>query len=129
MLDKEKLNSLSASALSFVGDAVFSLFVRERLCAVYDYKSGELTKKAAFIVSACNQSAILGRIEGLLTEEELAVVRRCRNAYSKTGAKNASAAEYHRASGLEGLLGYLHLAGESERLGIVLGECVCTERV
>jgi len=67
---------------------------------------------------------ILGRIEGMLTEEESDVVRRCRNAYSKTGAKNASAAEYHRASGLEGLLGYLHLAGEHKRLQTVLEECV-----
>ena len=123
-LSEFRINHLPPSTLSFIGDAVFSLFVRTRLIHKYDYKSGELTKRAASIVSAVAQSKMLIKLEGSLNEEEADVVKRCKNAYSKTMAKNASASEYHRASGLEGLVGYLYLTGNEDRLREILEECL-----
>jgi len=119
-----KINHLSPSTLSFLGDAVFCLFVRTRLVDRYDYKSGELTKRASQIVSAVSQSRMLKKIEEVLTDEESDIVKRCKNAYSKTVAKNASIGEYHRASGLEGLIGWLYLTEQEDRLKQILDNCL-----
>ncbi|MCL2556293.1 MAG: Mini-ribonuclease 3 [Firmicutes bacterium] len=123
-LTEFKINHLPPSTLSFVGDAVFSLFVRTKLVNKYDYKSGELTKKAASLVSAVSQSKMLIRLDSILTEEEKDIVKRCKNAYSKTVAKNASISEYHRASGLEGLIGWLYLTEDEIRLKKILEFCI-----
>jgi len=123
-LTEFKINHLPPSTLSFVGDAVFCLFARTRLIAKYDYKSGELTRRASQIVSAVSQSKMLLRIEDVLSEDESGIVKRCKNAYSKTVAKNASLSEYHRASGLEGLIGYLYLIGDECRLKEILNLCM-----
>jgi len=117
---EKKVEFLSASALSFVGDAVFSLLVRQHLCLKYDYKSGELTTRSARLVCAKFQSAVLSKIEPILTEEESELVKRCRNANTKSMAKNASPADYHRASGLEGLVGFLHLNNKTDRLNQIM---------
>jgi len=123
-LSEFKINHLPPSTLSFVGDAVFCLFIRTRLAGQFDYKSGELTKRASQVVSAVSQSKMLIRIEEDLSEDEKQIVKRCKNAYTKTVAKNATISEYHRASGLEGLIGWLYLRGEEERLKEVMEECL-----
>jgi len=123
-LTEFKINHLPPSTLSFIGDAVFCLFVRTRLVGKFDYKSGELTKRASQIVSAVSQSKMLTRIDAYLSEDEREIVKRCKNAYSRTMAKNASVSEYHRASGLEGLVGWLYLTGEEERLVEVMEQCL-----
>ena len=66
-------------------------------------------------VCAAAQSEALNRIEPLLTEEEAAVVRRARNA-RQTPTKNADPAQYHRATGLEALMGWLYLRGREARM-------------
>lgn len=119
-MSAEKANQLPATALAFVGDAVFTLYVRYHLAALHDFKTGELTRRAAKTVSAVFQSKILDFIEPELTESELSIVKRCRNAHTNNSAKNASAREYHRATGLEGLLGYLYLTGSNVRLDEIL---------
>ena len=68
------------------------------------------------MVSAVSQAAFMDRIEDSLSEEEAAVYHRGRNASVHSRAKNATMAEYKKATGMEALLGYLYLSGQEERL-------------
>lgn len=110
---------LSPLALAFVGDGVYSLFVRERLLAKANRPVGDLHRLAVEAVRAEAQSAAVERLLPILTEEELAVFKRGRNAHTaRTGA------EYHRATGLESLFGYLYLDGRTDRLRELFALCM-----
>ena len=106
-------NSLS---LAYVGDAVYELLVRQYLLESGLAVNGTMHKRAKDFVSAHAQSMILETLSDALTDDEKAVVRRGRNAKSHSHPKNADLSEYHNATGFEALWGYLHLAGDSERI-------------
>lgn len=106
---------LSPLALAFVGDAVYSLLTRERLAAQGIHPS-RLHGLSVKLVSAPAQAAAAAQIVPLLSEGEAAVYKRGRNAHTSTTPKNATNQEYHAATGLEALFGYLHLKGESARI-------------
>ena len=114
--DKERVKQMNPVVLAFVGDAVYTLFVRERLALSLKYKTGELDRRTAEIVSAHGQSERLNAVLPLLTEEEEDIFKRGRNAKKPTKSKNASVAEYVRSTGFEALLGYLYLTGQTERI-------------
>ncbi len=122
IMDKAKANNINPVVLAFVGDAVYSLFVREKLTFFSDCKAGELNALATAEVRATAQSGFFKEISGLLNEEELAVFRRARNAKKTTRAKSASVAEYNISTGLEAVLGYLYLTGETDRLNFLLNK-------
>lgn len=111
-----------ALELAFVGDSVYDLTVRARLVREGGHVR-DLHRKAVGFVKAAAQSEALGRIEPMLTEEEAGVVRRARNA-RQTPTKNADAADYHRATALEALIGFLYLTGREERLKEILEICL-----
>ncbi|MFA5448903.1 MAG: ribonuclease III domain-containing protein [Clostridia bacterium] len=117
---KEELNQLGASALSFVGDSVQTLFVRTALALECPNKISALHRQAAAVINATSQSEAAKKIIPLLSEEEDAVFRRCRNSKTNTHAKNATLIDYKIASGLEGLIGYLYMLGRHERLAELL---------
>lgn len=100
--------------LAYMGDAIYDLYVRERLLKKGG-KVQQLHRQAIKQVCAHAQAEALGRIEGELTEAEAGVVRRARNA-RQTPPKNADAAEYHRATALEALIGYLYLSEQHQRM-------------
>lgn len=105
------LHTLSPLNLAFVGDAVFELLVRQRLVADANRPNAELHKLSVEQVCASAQAAALDKIWPLLTEQEQAVFRRGRNAHtSRTGG------EYHKATGLEALFGYLFFSGRADRI-------------
>lgn len=116
-VDKEQVKQMNPVVLAFVGDAAYTLFVRERLALSSRYKTGELDRRTAQIVSAHGQSTELNRILPLLTEEEEEIFRRGRNAKKPTKSKNATVGEYVRSTGFEALLGFLYLTGQTERIG------------
>lgn len=122
-VEESKVVQLSPVSLAFLGDAVFSLYVRERLIAESDCKSGELTKRSCAFVKASAQSEMLSFIEEKLTDEEKDVVRRGRNTHTSGKAKNATLSDYRRATAFEALLGHLYLCGEKERLDEIMREC------
>ena len=122
IMDKAKANNINPVVFAFVGDAVYSLFVREKLTFFSDCKAGELNALATAEVRATAQSGFFKEISGLLNEEELAVFRRARNAKKTTRAKSASVAEYNISTGLEAVLGYLYLTGETDRLNFLLNK-------
>ena len=116
VLDKNTAKSYNPIVLAFVGDAVYTLFVRQTLTLNSDAKAGDLHKKASKTVSAVAQSKLAMEIFPLFTEEERDVFLRARNAHTHSSAKNADLADYKKASGLEAVLGYLYLTGQNDRL-------------
>ena len=122
IMDCQKAKNLNPIVLAFVGDAVYSLFVRERLTFESDSKTGELNLMATAQVNAGAQSNFLKEILELLTEEELSIFKRARNAKKTTRAKHASIAEYNMATGFEAVLGYLYLIGDLDRLNFLLNK-------
>ena len=110
----------SALPLAFLGDAVFSLAVREILLARGNAPADKLHREAAKVVKAPAQARMIRALMEELTKEEEAVYRRGRNAKPMNTAKNASREEYLEATGFEALAGYLYLSGEYERLAFLI---------
>lgn len=102
--------------LAFVGDAVYTLFVRTAAATQSDGKANALNKKSASEVSAVSQAKKIDALLTILTEEELGVFKRARNAKKTTRAKHASVSQYNKSTGFEALVGYLYLTGQEERL-------------
>jgi len=121
-MNKTKALNLNPIVLAFVGDAVYSLFVRERLTFYSDFKAGELNKLATSEVKATAQSEFVKEIYPLLNQEEIAVFKRARNAKKTTKAKNATVCEYNNATGLEAVLGFLYIIGDNDRLNFLLNK-------
>ena len=111
----DSVNLLSPSVLAFVGDAVYGLLVRTRLAEV-NRSSGDLHSLSVKYVSAVAQAEAFKKIEGVLLEKELMIFRRGRNFHTGNTPKSATAGEYHAATGLECLFGYLHLSGQNDRI-------------
>ena len=113
--------NLSPLTLAFMGDTVFDMFVREQLICQANRPVNALHSSATRLVKASAQSKAMDKIMEMLTEKELTVFKRGRNAHTNHRAKNASEGDYHRATGLEALFGYLYLKGEIERLRELFG--------
>ena len=107
-------NLLSPSVLAFVGDAVYGLMVRTALAEV-NRPSGELHKLSVKLVNACAQAEAFKLIEPRLSEKELSVFKRGRNFKTGNTPKNARGGDYHTATGLEVLFGWLYLNRETDR--------------
>ena len=105
---------LNPSVLSFVGDAVYGLLVREKLAQV-SRPSGQLHSLSVKLVNAVSQAKAYEIIAEKLTEDEFAAFKRGRNFHTGNTPKNATKGEYHLATGLESLFGYLHLSGNESR--------------
>ena len=107
---------LGALTLAYIGDTVYELYNRLLTVSNGDRPVEKLHRESISRAKAVTQSKLVDVLMDELTEEEQAVYRRGRNATVHTKAKNASVQEYHRATGLEAVVGYLYLKGEKERL-------------
>lgn len=110
-------DSYSPLTLAYIGDCVYELTNRTLLVNKGNAPVNKLNKKASELAKAPTQSRMISMLveNELLTEAELAVYRRGRNAKSFSTAKNATVSDYRRATGFEALIGWLYLKGESER--------------
>lgn len=108
--------SLSGLSLAFIGDAVYELLIRNYILSKGEARVRTLHKDCVKLVNADFQADMMEIIFPLLTEEELAVFKRGRNARSAHTPKNKSEAQYHRATGFEALIGYLYLKKDYDRL-------------
>ncbi|MCL1835011.1 MAG: ribonuclease III [Oscillospiraceae bacterium] len=113
----DTLREMSTLGLAHIGDAVFELMVRTRLCLLGTSTAGKLHAQTVEFVSARAQAASAQRLIPELTAEELDVFKRGRNAHVNSIPSNATHSEYHTATGIEALFGYLYLKGETERAG------------
>lgn len=116
-LDDAVARNFNPLSLAFIGDGIYESFVRERVILSHPNKlPHELHLMAVKYVKAASQSDIVQELEGTLSEDELYIYKRGRNAKSHTVPKNAKLLDYRRASGYEALVGYLYLTGRDERL-------------
>lgn len=113
------VSSLSPLTLAFMGDTVFDLLVRSELICEANRPVKDLHSTASKRVCAKAQADGIRRISEMLTEDELAVFKRGRNAHTGGIPKHASSADYHYATGLECLFGWLWLKGENERIKVL----------
>ena len=102
--------------LAYIGDGVLELLVREKLISSGETSTGKLSSMAQKIVCAPAQSEMVEKLLPLLTEEETSVYKLGRNHKVGGKPKKATAVEYHRATGMEAVFGYLHLNGRIERI-------------
>ena len=109
------VNNLSPLTLAFVGDTVFDLFVREMLVCQANRSVNKLHKCATEYVKASAQCEIVGRLMPHLTEKEVSVFKRGRNAKTHFSPSHGELIQYRRATGFEALFGYLHMSGNKER--------------
>lgn len=107
---------LSSLTLAFVGDSVYDLLVREYLLTFGKNRVGELNKSKVAMVCCSAQTKALDKILNHLTEEEEAVFRRGRNVQVRSVPRNSTLRDYHTATGLEALFGYLYLSGNVPRV-------------
>ncbi len=110
------IKTATTDQLSFMGDAVYSLLVRERLCLIGKSRSNDLHTSSAKLVKASAQANAYLKIKDILTEKETSIYKKGRNAHNNHTPKNASEGDYHSATGIETLFGYLYLTKQNERI-------------
>lgn len=115
-LTERDIRTYSPLTLAYIGDAVYEIIVRTVLVGQGNAPVNLLHKRASNLVKAEAQKEALERIKEQLTEEELSVFRRGRNAKSYTSAKNAAIGDYRVATGFEALFGYWYLTGQTGRM-------------
>ncbi len=125
MIDKEILNDTSNNTdpklknvltLAYLGDSIFTFLVRKYLVEHCNAKPNQLNKRANSVVCAKTQSEIMQILYEELTEDEIDIVHRARNAHLNNKAKNSTLAEYSQATQFEALLGYWYLSGEVDKI-------------
>lgn len=113
--EEQDIRTYSPLTLAYIGDAVYDLIIRTVVVERANRPANELHRITVRFVSAGAQAAIVAALMELLTEEEKAIYRRGKNSKPHTTAKNATAAEYMKATGLEAVIGYLYLTDQMER--------------
>lgn len=119
----EEINMLSPLTWAYVGDCIYELYIRTDLVNKTKLKPHKLHIETIKYVKAKAQADILKRIEKNLTEKELEIVRRGRNAENHHLPKNADPADYMYSTAFEGLIGYLYLTKQDERLKEIFKMC------
>lgn len=117
---EKEIKTYSMLSLAFLGDAVQSLFVREKLIETANFKVNKLHSETTKYVKAKAQSMVLEEIFENLLNDEKQIVKTARNSKTNNIAKNSSVREYKNATAFESLLGYLSLKKDFERLNEIL---------
>lgn len=110
------IRTYSPLTLAYIGDGIFDIVIRSVVVGKGNTKASQLHKHTSSIVKAHTQAVMIEALEPHLTKEEADIYRRGRNAKSPTMAKNATMADYRKATGLEALMGYLYLSDDFERV-------------
>lgn len=120
------VNLINGIALAFEGDAVYSMYVRRHLIMTGQTKPNQLHRLATYYVSAKAQAMLVQAMldAQLLTEKEIEIYKRGRNANSQTKAKNTDVVTYKVSTGFEAIIGYLHMTEQIERLEELVAWCI-----
>lgn len=106
----------SPLTLAYIGDGIYEIVIRTVIVDEANRQVHKIHKAASDLVKAQAQAKMIFAIQDLLTEEEMTIYKRGRNAKAVTRAKNASMSDYRTATGFEALMGWLYLTGKSERM-------------
>lgn len=123
-MDVGDINSISMLGLAHIGDGVYELLTRTMLCAGGNKKVTELHKKTVAIVNAPAQAEAAEKLLPHLTDDEKYIYKRGRNAKVNSVPHKADIAQYHTATGLEALFGWLYLQGKTQRINELYAVCV-----
>lgn len=120
------VNLINGIALAFEGDAVYSLYIRRHLIFQGQTKPNQLHRLATRYVSAKAQASLIEKMldQEVLTEKELDLYKRGRNAHSHTKAKNTDVITYKMSTGFEAVMGYLHMTEDLTRLEELITWCI-----
>lgn len=121
--EKEEVNLMSPLVWAYVGDAVYELYIRTYLSSTTKLNPHKLHIESIKYVKAGAQAHILENLMEDLTDEEQNIVRRARNTQNHHLPKNANVTEYMYSTAFEGLIGYLYLIGQNDRLEEILEKC------
>ncbi len=110
------IRSYSPLVLAYIGDGIYDLVIRSMIVGKGNSNVNSLHRQTSQIVKAHTQSEMIGVLQQDLTEEEITIYKRGRNANSPTTAKNATIMDYRRATGFEALMGYLYLEDRMDRI-------------
>jgi ribonuclease-3 family protein len=110
------LKTFSPLTLAYIGDGIYDLVIRTMVVEQGNCAVNSLHKKVSSMVKAEAQSNMILSLETELSEEEMRIFKRGRNAKSNSSAKNASIIDYRRATGFEALMGYLYLSNKMDRM-------------
>lgn len=114
-LSNQDIRTYSPLTLAYIGDGIYDIIIRTVIVTGGNAPVNKLHREVSALVKASAQMNLLHAIEDQLTEEEMSVFKRGRNAKSFTSAKNASITEYRIATGFEALMGYLYLTNRMDR--------------
>lgn len=117
---KEEVNLMSPLTWAYVGDCVYELYIRTKLVNETNLKPHKLHIESIKYVKAKAQAELLEKIMDKLTEEEQDIVRRARNTQNHHLPKNSNVTEYMYATAFEGLIGYLYLTKQNDRIKEIL---------
>ena len=115
-MEKQDIRTISPLTLAYIGDSVFDLTIKTMVVGQGNAPVNKMHKKVSEIVKAHGQVQMYEAIKDILTESEISVFKRGRNAKSYTSAKNATKIDYRIATGYEALLGYLYLQDKMDRV-------------
>lgn len=115
-IGNQDIRTVSPLTLAYIGDSIYDLIIRTIVVCQGNKQVNKMHKEVSAYVKAHGQVMMFEAIEELLTEDEMAVYKRGRNAKSYTSAKNATKIDYRKATGYEALLGYLYLQNEMNRV-------------
>ena len=119
-MEEISARNLNPQVLAFVGDSVYSLYIRQKMVLSKNLKGADLHNQVTNYVKASGQSNFINTLLPMFTEKEMSVFKRARNHKTLSQSKNANIVDYRRATGLEAVLGYLYLIGDSDRLNEIL---------
>ncbi|MGI6019181.1 MAG: Mini-ribonuclease 3 [Marvinbryantia sp.] len=115
-LDEVDLREYSPLVLAYIGDDIYDLVIRTMLVKRQNCQVQKLHKRASALVKAQKQAEMIEKLMPHLTEDEIRIYKRGRNAKSYSKAKNASTLDYRKATGFEALMGYLYLKKDMKRI-------------
>lgn len=125
---KQEINLTSPLVWAYVGDAVYELYIRTHLVNTTKLNPHKLHIESIKYVKAKAQADILYQLMPILTQEEQTVVRRGRNTQNHHLPKNANITEYMYSTAFEGLIGYLYLTKQNQRLEEILKMCLNSKK-
>ena len=118
------VNEIDSKALAYVGDAIYELYIREYIVNSSREQVSKMHRKTVKYVSAKAQAKIIENIMEELTEKEIDIFKRGRNAVANTIPKNTDVITYKIATGFESLVGYLYMAKENDRLQYLINKSI-----
>lgn len=123
-MEKQNYEFMNTTALAFMGDAVYEIYVRKRMLDRGLVNADILHREAVRFVRADAQATALKLLMDKLTETELSLVKRARNKKSATKPKNADPVDYKLATAFEALIGFLYLSQNHERMEELIDQTI-----